>query len=68
MTHNRKPRFIEPTIIPEWALIMYQLESVQDRYFAELMKRSPSEDKLDWLESEMKAKERQLNYQNFKFN
>lgn len=68
MTNNRKPRFIEPKVLPQWAFIMFNLQSVQDRYFAELMKDKPHEDTLDWLESEMVSKSKQLEYLNFKFN
>ena len=47
---------------------MFNLESVQARYFVELLKEQPHEDTLDWLESEMKAKEKKLQYLNYKFN
>ena len=65
---TRKPRLIEPTLLPAWALIQFNLESIQDRYFAELMKDNPHQDTLDWLEGEMKAKEREIEFNNFKFN
>jgi len=65
---RNKPRFIEPDLFPQWAILKLNRRVLWDQFYEEVTKAEPSQSKVNFLKRAIVDKRKQLAYYNFKFN